>query len=307
METTLAELCRRPLPLIATLTAAVVCLSLTVIHRTTRRITALESGVVHLFIPPRWSRGPNYFSRCVALETLLRLARQPYIVHFVTDTTHRTVVATTAKTAVDKPAKTMIITLSMRSLPFTVCNGFLSNKPPTELANNVDGDLSPEGHAIGLAAARLTETSLAYGLHRSLLIDRPAAMADVFAREYNLDMNKASDVVARTRRGLIAALDAVGYGSIPDEWYPQEFLHGVRSLEVLIGNKPFLLGDTPTSYDCTIYGWLQVATQLGAHDPATQYLVESEILQGYVTRMTNLAFPDIAELPRSGESHKFIP
>ncbi|ORC88794.1 uncharacterized protein TM35_000152250 [Trypanosoma theileri] len=307
MENTLQGIYRRPLPLLATLTAAAVCLSLTIVHRTTRRIAALESGIVHLFIPPRWSRGPNYFSRCVALETLLRLARQPYIVHFVTDTTNPTMIATTAKSEADKAAKVTITTLTMRTLPFTICDGVLSSRPPVELTDLVDRGLSAEGHALGLAAARLAETSLAYGLHRSLLIDRPEVMVDLFAQEYNLDMKKANNVVTRTRRALITALNAVGYGSLPDTWYPREFLRGVRSLETLIGENKFLLGNNPTSYDCTIYGWLQVATQLGAHDPATEYLMKSEILQGYVKRMTELAFPDIAELPRSGESHKFIP
>lgn len=48
---------------------------------------SLEKDVVHLFMTPRWSHGPNPFAYCVKIETFLRLAKIPYVVHFTNDST----------------------------------------------------------------------------------------------------------------------------------------------------------------------------------------------------------------------------
>ncbi|RNF02793.1 uncharacterized protein Tco025E_08329 [Trypanosoma conorhini] len=255
-------------------------------------LNKLEKDMVHLFLHHRWSHGPNLFPQCVKLETFLRLAKIPYTAHFTSD-------ASLSPTG---------------RLPFIVYNGtvigdaelcikFLNE---TFKVGMNDG-LTPEDHAIGHITRRMVETSLNYGLHRSILVDRPELMQQMFVKEYLVHPRPARRLVNSMRRQVIKALTAVGYNTLSKEQYPQEFLHEVQSLETLLSEKPFLLGDKPTSYDCTVYGWMHVAREMGPHGPAIRYLRKSKVLNDYLLRMKKLAFPDIHELGTSAESQKFVP
>ncbi|KEG15053.1 hypothetical protein DQ04_00201060 [Trypanosoma grayi] len=252
----------------------------------------LERDTVHLFIHHRWSHGPNYFPACLKVETFLRLAKIPYTVHFTSD-------ASASPTG---------------RLPFIVYNGtvigdseFIVQFLKEEFKVTMDDHLTPEEQAIGLITRRLAETSLNYGLQRTMLVDRPELMQDVFAKEYQLDPTMAQSLVHSMRGTLIKVLNTIGYGNVPQEQYPQEFLREVESLETLLSFKPFLLGSKPTSYDCAVYGWLHVAVEIGPHGPAMAYLSKSKTLREYVARVTKLAFPDIKELNTLDETQRFIP
>ncbi|EKF39539.1 hypothetical protein MOQ_000230 [Trypanosoma cruzi marinkellei] len=252
----------------------------------------LEKDTVHLFVHHRWSHGPNFFPHCVKIETFLRLEKIAYTVHFTSD-------ASLSPTG---------------RLPFIVYNGTIvgDSGPCMEylketLHLSLDNSLTPEDHAIGHITRRMVETSLNYGLQRSTLVDRPGLMQQMFIKEYLVEPKMARRLVRSMRFKLVKALNTLGYNTLSEDQYPQEFLHEVQSLETLLSTKPFLLGNTPTSYDCTVYAWLHVAWEIGPHGPAIKYLRKSNILSEYITRMKNLAFPDINELGTSSESQKFIP
>ncbi|KAG8343563.1 hypothetical protein TRVL_05611 [Trypanosoma vivax] len=263
-----------------------------------RRVSAqvvfnrLEPDVVHLFIHHRWSHGPNYFLHCFKVETFLRLAQIPYVAHFTSDPS----ISPTGR------------------LPFIIHNRITLGDSATivqyltaEFNIEMDCNLSLEERAVGRATVRMVETSLNYALQRTLLWERPDFMVDMFQKEFALEQGSAKKMVKGIGRTLMDVLKALGYGNLPRGQYKRQFLEEVKGLESLIGGRPFLLGDKPTSYDSSVYAWLQVAREMGRHGRALSYVVDSKAFHRYVERMTNLAFPDFWTMGTSSEDHKFTP
>ncbi|EPY34675.1 hypothetical protein STCU_01427 [Strigomonas culicis] len=253
---------------------------------------ALEEDLVHLFVHPRWSHGPNFFPHCVKVEAFLRLAKIPYMVHFTNDTS-----------------------MSPNGrLPFIVHNGtvladgeFIIQYLCEQFNVSLDDRLTPQEHARGLMVRRMVETSINYGLNRSTFVDYPKYMADMFSKEYLLPPVMASVLVSGMRKATIRVLNAVGYGDLGQEQYETEFLRDMQSLEAFLAAGPFLFGNAPSTYDCSVYAWLQVAGEMGPNGAALSYLTSSKVLRDYINRMTRLAFPDIDDLQAPFETQKFIP
>lgn len=251
----------------------------------------LEAGVVHLFIHPRWSHGPNLFSHCVKVECFLRVAGIPYVAHFTNDSS-----------------------LSPNGrLPFIVLNGTVLGESESivqflseAMRVSIDAHLTPQDHAKGLMVRRMVETSINYGLNRTTFVDYPRYMADMFSKEYALEPIMSSILVRGMRNATLRVLNAVGHGTLSQDQYEVEFLRDLQSLETLLGGQKCLFGSTPTTYDCSIYAWLQVAIEFGPNGMALTYLTNSTILRGYVDSMTQIAFPDFNELRTAKEVQFFL-
>lgn len=268
------------------------------IYRVARRakinaeLRALEEDIVHLFIHPRWSHGPNFFPQCVKVETFLRLAKIPYMVHFTND-----------------------VSMSPNSrLPFIVHNGtvladgeFIIQYLCEQYHVSMDDNLTPQEQAKGQMVRRMVETSINYGLNRTTFVDYPRYMADMFSKEYALEPVMSNILVRGMRNATIKVLNAVGYGDLSQDQYEMEFLRDMQSLEAFLQSKPFLLGNAPSTYDCSVYAWLQVAGEMGPNGPALSFLTSSKTLRDYINRMTRLSFPDIDDLMTPYETQKFTP
>ncbi|CAD2219807.1 hypothetical protein AGDE_01820 [Angomonas deanei] len=253
---------------------------------------ALEEDIVHLYIHPRWSHGPNFFPHCVKVETFLRLAKIPYVVHFTNE-----------------------VSLSPNGrLPFIVHNGtvlsdgeFIIQYLTEQFNVSMDDRLTSQEHAKGLMVRRMVETSINYGLNRTTFVDYPKYMSDMFSKEYLLEPVMAGLLVRGMRKATIRVLNAVGYGDLSQEQYEVEFLRDMQSLEAFLSAGPFLFGNVPSTYDCSVYAWLQVAGEMGPNGAALSYLTSSKTLRDYINRVTKLAFPDIDDLQAPFETQRFIP
>ncbi|KPI89198.1 hypothetical protein ABL78_1691 [Leptomonas seymouri] len=258
---------------------------------TNRMFRSLEAGVVHLFLHPRWSHGPNLFPHCVKVECFLRLAKIPYVAHFTND----------ARMSPNG------------RLPFIVHNStvladgeFIIQYLTETLAVTMNSALTAKDHARGLMVRRMVETSINYGLNRTTFVDYPRYMADMFSKEYALEPILSNVLVRGMRNATIRVLNAVGYGTLSQGQYEEEFMRDVQSLETFLQDRDFLFGSTPTSYDCSVYAWLQVALEFGPNGNGLTYLYNSAPLRNYVHRMSKLAFPDFSELRTAKETQRFI-
>lgn len=253
---------------------------------------SLEEDIVHVFVHPRWSHGPNFFPHCVKVETFLRLAKIPYVVHFTND-----------------------VDMSPNGrLPFIVHNGtvladgeFIIQYLTEQYGVSMDDKLTEQEHARGLMVRRMVETSINYGLNRTTFVDYPRYMADMFSKEYALEPVMANVLVRGMRNATIRVLNAVGYGDLSQEQYEMEFLRDMQSLEAFLQSRPYLFGNSPSSYDCSVYAWLQVAGEMGPNGSALSFLTSSRTMRDYINRMTRLAFPDIDDLQTPYETQKFVP
>lgn len=260
---------------------------------------SLEEGVVHVFMHRRWSHGPNFFPQCVKVETFLRLAKIPYVAHFTDD-----------------------VSISPNGrLPLVVHNkavlaesDFILPYLTQTFKVTLDDHLSQAQHAEGFMIKRMIESSIHYGLNRTIFVDFPQVLINMFSVEFNLQSIVASVLVHNMRANTIKVLNAVGYGNLSQEQYEREFLHELQSLETLLktehagdGSGAFLLGPKPTSYDCSLYAWLQVAGEMGPHGPGLSFVATSNVLKEYVSRVSRIAFPDFDSLRTEHDTQRFTP
>ena len=105
-------------------------------------------------------------------------------------------------------------------------------------------------------------------------------------------------LVSRKIRGkLLAAVYAQGMGRHQPAERMQLALRDIETLSVVLGDKPYLLGNQPCGADATVYAFL-----LGALCPLFQSEVRTQVsaqahLVAYVARMTQQYFPDLNQNP----------
>ncbi|CUG90869.1 glutathione S-transferase, putative [Bodo saltans] len=248
-------------------------------RRHAAELAKLEKNVIHLFSFPRWSGGPNFSTPCFRIEAFLRLAKLPYRIHFTMDA---------AKSPTER-------------LPYIVYNDtiladseFISQFLTKEMKLQVDSHLTPKDHALGLATKRLVEGSLQFGSARIMNVDNPAFVAALYSAELGVPLFVAKFFVRGMRKSYIKLLNTVGHGDLTDAQFKSEMIRDYKALEALIGDKPFLLGDRPSSYDCSLYANLQFFIALGLKTPEFDYLRSSAVLAPYVQRLDKILFPDMA-------------
>lgn len=64
------------------------------------------------------------------------------------------------------------------------------------------------------------------------------------------------------------------------------------ALSTLLGNKPFLLGEQPSSIDACVFGFLGVSLYVEGNNPLYQYGASIENLMRYCERMRERFFPE---------------
>lgn len=257
-------------------------------YRLSRCIAEVERerpSVIHLYIHRRSPLSPSVSIPCTRVETFLRLAKLPYEAHVISD-------ASVSPNG---------------ELPFAVFKGLrvagaqnIIDSIGRELGVSLDGDLSRDEVATGVALVSAVQYSLTRGYLRSVHVEHPAVM-----RPYYAEMDQKPEwitriVLHRMRRRLSDVDKASGYSQLSPEQYVNELLKDIHAVEALLHHHHYLFSsDSPSSYDCSLYAWLLpiVAMEDAAEvNNAFAYVVESEILTNFVRRMTELAFPDLDEL-----------
>jgi glutathione S-transferase len=126
-----------------------------------------------------------------------------------------------------------------------------------EQAHGIDFDtgLSAEQKAAGWAIEKLCEDNIYWGIVRDRWMND--TNFDKGPRQY---FDKAPAllrplIIAKTRRNVKANLHGQGLGrhSVADG--ERIVAHGIGALSALIGDKPFLMGDTPCGADATVFAW----------------------------------------------------
>jgi glutathione S-transferase len=271
---------------VAAVTVVYKIVSASKLARARAALKNLEPGVVHIFMYPRWSKGPNISSPCLKLETFLRIAKIPYVAHLSMD------------------ANPLSPT---ERLPFISYNGQLMAESEfiiqflTEKFNvKIDGALEPEKHAHGLAIRRQVETFAGWGMYRQLWVDNPHVISKIFIEEMGAPRFLVNNIIVpKYRKGAIHMLNTTGHGDLTDPQYISELMRDLRSLELVLSKQSFLLTDSyPTSYDCSVFAYLHIMTVYCAslQTEPFKFVQSSSVLQAYVDRMNKLAFPDMAAI-----------
>ena len=235
--------------------------------------------------PPMWGL-PNFSPFCLKLETWLRMAKLPYQ-------------APKCGIPLGKAPK--------HKLPYIVDRGqsigdssLIIDYLKATYGDTLDNGLSPQQQAVSLAFQRLIEENLYWPVLYSRWLDprnRQIIARKVFARLPPLIRDLVPLLVRRKMRR-----DMLGQG-IGRHSAAEIYAIGCRDLDAValfLDDKPFFWGETPTSIDAVVFGfianllWAPIANPIKAH--AASY----PQLDAYCRRMWARYYPELPLPPAAG-------
>ncbi len=158
--------------------------------------------------------------------------------------------------------------------------------------DKLDAHLTPAERAAGHALRRMTEEGLYFALLYSRWVDDAgfAVIGPVFFKAMPAPLRPVIELLVR--RSTRNALHAQGTGRHTRE---QVYAMGRADLQALsdaLGDKPFFLGDKPTSYDAAIYGTLHNLIQVPTGTPLTAFASSLPNLVAFCERVTKRCFEE---------------
>ncbi|KEG15051.1 hypothetical protein DQ04_00201040 [Trypanosoma grayi] len=248
------------------------------LHAAVAEMEKAEGNTVHLLSFQRWELAPSVSPPCTKVETFLRLAKIPYEVHVVQDT---------SVSPTECPS--CIVHNGRRIEDFNAIE-YLT----TEFQVEMDQVLTEEQKAIGTLIKSMLEYESRVAYYLTITGDGAHCVVSHAARVFGLPRVLVMLFVWKLRGKVLRIADLVGLSPSKAQ-YEAEYLRDFQAIEHIIGDKAFLFGDTPSSLDCGVYAallpivMLQEARQVSA---PFAYVAQSEVLTGYVQRMSRAAFPE---------------
>jgi glutathione S-transferase len=189
--------------------------------------------------PVAWGT-PNLSPFCVKLESYLRMIGMPYEVK-------------PADLRKAPKGKVPYIDIEGKLMGDS---GFIIEHLKEKYGDTLDAKLTPEQLAIGHTVRRMLEESTYWNIVYMRWVDEPGWRAYVPVLETMLPVVVSNVMLPVLRRRMLKVLHNQGMGRHNLDEVQHLGKQDITALATLLGNKPFLLGDTPTSYDATVYAFL---------------------------------------------------
>lgn len=228
-----------------------------------------------LYQPSRAWDAPNSSPFCTKLETYLRMADIPYQI----------------ETSFRRAPKGKV--------PFVLFEGrVLSDSSriiavlKARLGDTVDGHLTPRQHALG----RLCQRTLEEGTYWSLLYDRWVP-DDHFELLRNSQFSDWTGRALRlivpdlTRKRVLSVLFAQGISRHERDWVYDAAARDVSAVAEVLEGKPYLFGETPSSYDAVLYAF---SSAIWKTPFAHRFQAPPENVRAHLERMHRRYFPELA-------------
>ncbi len=189
--------------------------------------------------PVAWGT-PNLSPFCVKLESYFRMIGQPYEVK-------------PADLRKAPKGKVPYIDIEGKLMGDS---GFIIEYLKQKHGDTLDAKLTPEQVAIGHTVRRMLEESTYWNIVYMRWVDEPGWRAYVPVLETMLPVVVSNVMLPVLRRRMHKVLHNQGMGRHNLDEVQHLGKQDISALSTLMGNKPFLLCDTPTSYDATVYAFL---------------------------------------------------
>lgn len=223
--------------------------------------------------PAAWGVG-NVSPFCLKLEAYLRMAGLPY----------------TARTADFRKAPKGKIPFIEEDGKILGDSQFIIEHLQKKHGDSLDAKLSAEDKAQGHLVRRMLEESTYWHIVRERWdtdegwqVWRP-----IFETLFPPVVGKV--VPSFLRRKVRQSLHAQGLG----RHQPEEILEmgkaDVSTVAALLGDKPFLLGDNPSSFDAALYAFIVSITAFPVDSPLRRFTLEQKNLVRYVERFQQRFF-----------------
>ena len=235
--------------------------------------------------PPMWGL-PNFSPFCLKLETWLRMANLPYQ-------------APKCGIPLGKAPK--------HKLPYIVDRGqsigdssLIIDYLKATYGDTLDNSLSPQQLAVSAAFLRLIEENLYWPVLYSRWLDprnRQIIARKVFGRLPPLIRNLVPLLVRRKMRR-----DMLGQG-IGRHGEAEMYAIGCRDLDAValfLDDKPFFWGETPTSIDAVVFGFIANLLWAPIDNPIKAHAARYPQLDAYCRRMWDRYYPELPLPPAAG-------
>jgi glutathione S-transferase len=156
----------------------------------------------------------------------------------------------------------------------------------------LDAKLSAEQVATGHAVRRMLEESTYWHIAyvRYSREDAWKAYRPIFEAMFPPVVGKV--VPLMIRRGILQSLRAQGLGRHRPEEVLEMGKEDICTVAALLGDKPFLLGEQPSSFDATVYAFLASILSFPVDSPFRSFVREQQNLVRYVERFHQRFFGD---------------
>ncbi len=225
--------------------------------------------------PPAWGV-PSISPFCLKLESYLRMVGIPYTV---------------------KPAN--LKEAPKGKVPYIQEDGVLLGDSQLIIehlqrqhGDPLDAGLGAQEAALGHLARRTLEESTYWHIAYMRWASEEGFSVFRVTFESFFPPEVAARVVPMLRQRNLDALQAQGLG----RHRPEEILEmgkaDISAVAALLGDKPFLLGERPTSFDATVYGFITSITAFPADLPLRVYTLSQQNLVRYLERFQQRFFAD---------------
>ncbi|MGH8548034.1 MAG: glutathione S-transferase family protein [Methylococcales bacterium] len=156
----------------------------------------------------------------------------------------------------------------------------------------IDAHLSPEQRGKGLALTRMLEEHLYWAIVYERWID-PLNWRKVSAQFFGgLPPVIGSIVPVIAQASVKRTLHGQGLGRHRPEEIQTLAADDIRAVSDLLGQQNFILGDTTSSVDATVYAFLSSILYCTLDSPSKQRVLEYENLSCYCERMRQAFYPE---------------
>jgi glutathione S-transferase len=233
---------------------------------------------------PRAFGLPNPSPFCVKVETYLRMVGLPYTI------------SDDVRTAMGRAPKGKLPFIEVGGLRIADSSLILSYLKETH-GDPLDADLRPTELAHITAYTRLMEDHLFWTLIQGRWLDDAGFLLTREAMLGGIPRSLRGIIAYRTRRNLRKQLLGHGMGRHTVE---EIYALGCADLDALsrfLDDKPYFLGDRPTTLDTVAYGFLANCIAPPHSSPVEQHARSLANLVAYCRRMHGTYYPELPPIP----------
>jgi glutathione S-transferase len=164
-------------------------------------------------------------------------------------------------------------------------SGFIIEYLDARFGGNPDAALSPAGRGIARAMRRLIEENLYWTMvyDRWVIEENWREFRDIVLGGVPHALRGALALFAR--RGVKAQLRGHGIGLHSREEIHATGIGDIGAIADYLGDRPFLMGDSPTAIDAVAYGFLANILAVPIRSPVRDAGLQRENLVGYLDRI----------------------
>lgn len=156
----------------------------------------------------------------------------------------------------------------------------------------LDQQLTPAQVSLGHMARRMLEESTYWHIVHDRWVNEEGWRAYRPVFDSLLPPGVRTVVIPLMRRGMRRQIHGQGLGRHSAEEVLEMGKADLSSLSTQLGDKPFLLGESPTSFDASVYGILTGITAFPLDTPLRRFAHAQDNLMRYVERFRERYFKD---------------